>query len=206
MLNAIHIRTDEELVIAYQAEGHKALVGELFKRHSLMCFAVCVKYLKNEDAAHDGVMNIFEKLFADLKQHEIKNFKSWLHSVCRNYCFMELRKPALNLIVQLNSEESEDDFMQNIPDLHQAEVQHEKEEKLLALEQAIIQLNQKQRLCVELFYLKLMSYEEISAKTGYSINEVKSYLQNGKRNLKQVLAQQGISLGLILFLWIQQHA
>jgi RNA polymerase sigma-70 factor (ECF subfamily) len=90
--------------------------------------------------------------------------------------------------------------------LHQAEVQHDKEEKLVALEQAILQLNQKQRLCVELFYLKLMSYEDISAKTGYSINEVKSYLQNGKRNLKQVLAQQGISLGLILFLWIQQHA
>lgn len=198
--------SDENLVVNYQNTKNNLVVGELFKRHSLMCFTVCVKYLKDEDAAHDATMNIFEKLFIDLQKHQINNFKSWLHTVCKNHCLILLRKP--NVLVSINEDEEENEnlFMQLSNILNHEDDKQEKEEKLQAVESAILGLKYKQKQCIELFYLKQKSYVEITAITGYTENEVKSYIQNGKRNLKIILEQKGITIGLALFLWIQIRA
>ena len=197
---------DEELVVQYKSTNNTRILGELFKRHSLMCFAVCNKYLKDESAAEDAAMSIFEKLFTDLHKHEIANFKSWLHTVCRNYCLMQLRKQTPIVRINDNSEENSESFVNLDRFLHQEDNQQEKEEKLLMLEQAIMQLKDKQKECIELFYLQQKSYDEIATLTGYSPNEVKSYIQNGKRNLKIALGEKGISFLMAIILWIQHSA
>ncbi len=202
MLIDIKTQSDENLVINYQNTKNNLVVGELFKRHSLMCYAVCMKYLKNEDAAHDATMNIFEKLFSDLQKHQINNFKSWLHTVCKNHCLILLRKPNVLVSIDESEEENSHLFMQLANVLNHDDYKHEKEEKLQVLEQSIIELKDKQRECIELFFLKQKSYQEISKQTGYTENEVKSYIQNGKRNLKILLEQKGITMGLALLLWI----
>lgn len=206
LLVNLKTESDENLVVNYQNTKNNLVVGELFKRHSLMCFTVCVKYLKDEDAAHDATMSIFEKLFTDLQKHQINNFKSWLHTVCKNHCLILLRKP--NVLVSLNEDEGENEnlFMQLSNILNHEDDKQEKEEKLQAVENAILGLKDKQKQCIELFYLKQKSYVEIAAITGYTENEVKSYIQNGKRNLKIILEQKGITIGLALFLWIQIRA
>jgi len=198
--------SDEELVAQYKITNNKWILGELFKRHSLMCFAVCNKYLKDEAASEDAAMNIFEKLFTDLHKHEISNFKSWLHTVCRNHCLMQLRKTSPYIRINDSKEETSESFVNLERFLHQEVNENEKEEKLLALEQAIEQLKDKQKECIELFYLKQKSYEEIATLTGYSPKEVKSYIQNGKRNLKITLGEKGISFLTTIILWIQQSA
>lgn len=202
MLIDIKIQSDENLVINYQNTKNNLVVGELFKRHSLICYAVCMKYLKNEDAAHDATMNIFEKLFTDLQKHQINHFKSWLHTVCKNHCLILLRKPNVLVSIDESEEENSHLFMQLTNVLNHDDNKHEKEEKLQVLEQSIFELKDKQRECIELFFLKQKSYQEISTLTGYSENEVKSYIQNGKRNLKILLEQKGITMGLALLLWI----
>jgi RNA polymerase sigma factor (sigma-70 family) len=197
--------SDEELVLHYRATQDKAAVGELFKRHSLMSYAVCNKYLKDEDAARDAAMQVFEKMFSDLLKHEVQNFRSWLHSVCRNHCLMQLRKPQF--ILRMNTPDEEDDgaFMEFEHFLHQDHNAEDKEHTLQALEQAIGELKDKQKVCIELFYLKQKSYEEVSSITGYSPHEVKSYIQNGKRNLKIILGGKGLNLFLAFTTWIVQH-
>lgn len=202
MLIDIKTQSDENLVINYQNTKNNLVVGELFKRHSLMCYGVCMKYLKNDDAAHDATMNIFEKLFTDLQKHQINNFKSWLHTVCKNHCLILLRKPNVLVSIDESEEENSHLFMQLANVLNHEDNKHEKEEKLQVLEQSIIELKDKQRECIELFFLKQKSYQEISKQTGYTENEVKSYIQNGKRNLKILLEQKGITMGLALLLWI----
>jgi len=197
--------TDEQLIAKYKQSGLKLAVGELFKRHSLMCFAVCNKYLKDEQAAEDAAMSVFEKLFKDLKNHEIQNFKSWLHSVCRNYCLMQLRKPLNTLRIHDADEENESNFVNLERFLHQEENTEEKERTYQTLELAISELKDKQKECIELFYLKQKSYDEIAELTGYTNNEVKSYIQNGKRNLKIALSGKDLSV-LFLILWIQNIA
>jgi RNA polymerase sigma factor (sigma-70 family) len=199
-------KSDEELVEIYQSSFNREVLGELFKRHTLLCFAVCNKYLKNEDASHDAVMHIFEQLFELLKKHQISNFRSWLHSVCRNHCLMILRKPQFFRSLTELEEDSENDFMENKLVLHPREEGENLESKLQELENALSGLNQKQQQCIQLFYLEQLSYEEVSKKTGLTLNEVKSALQNGKRNLKNSLAEKGISYLLIWMIWIQQSA
>jgi len=182
--------SDIELIVNYKTSGDKQLVGELFKRYTNFVFSICMKYLKNSYDSEDATMQIFEKLFTDLQRFEVANFKSWLHVIAKNYCMMKLRKP--------NREIYTDNFVEKDFDLHH-EAANEKEQQLLALEKAIAELPADQRNCVELFYINQKSYKEITEQTGYDYNKVKSYIQNGKRNLQLKLQHIVVTIILILF-------
>jgi RNA polymerase sigma factor (sigma-70 family) len=179
--------SDLELANGYQVSGEKDFVGELFRRYSRFVFLVCMKYLKDEEKAKDAGMQIFENLFSELKKHEVRNFKSWLHSVARNHCLMQLRSRKQSRIME---EEMQKDFaagMESAVFLHPVD---ETESSLTNLEAAVLLLSKEQRLCIELFYLRKMSYNEIVQLTGKSYDQVKSNIQNGKRSLKILLSGQ----------------
>jgi RNA polymerase sigma factor (sigma-70 family) len=198
MFLKLNQKPDDELVKEYQLKGDKLALGILFKRHSLMCFAVCNKFLKNDEASQDAVMSIFEKLFEDLKKHQIQNFKSWLHSVCRNHCLMILRKSDSKVSKSMIYLDDDASFMELDGMMHQDK--GEKEAVLQNLEAAIPKLKDKQRTCIELFYLQEKSYEDICHITGFSNGEVKSHIQNGKRNLKIIL-EKGEHLLWLIIVW-----
>ncbi len=154
-----------------------------------LVFGVCMKYLRDEDKAKDLQSHIFERLLTDLLKHEVGNFKGWLFSVAKNHCLMHLRS---NQSLLKNQKELKKDLK---PDMESGfELHHnpvlEKELQLDKLETGIQQLNEGQKVCVELFYMKEKSYREIADLTGYSLHDVKSYIQNGKRNLKLFMQQQ----------------
>lgn len=183
----LHELADEELLLRYKKEGDTALVGELYKRYTALVFGVCMKYLKNVEESEDMVMQVFEKLLEDLKRFEVANFKGWLHRVARNECLMLLRKKKstgrrMDLLAK-----TEDTYVEPEQDMHL----QERELELTRLETAIRELKAEQRTCVELFYLQNKCYTEVAEITGYSVREVKSYLQNGRRNLKIRLTDNG---------------
>jgi RNA polymerase sigma-70 factor (ECF subfamily) len=146
-----------------------------------MVFAISFKYLKNEDDSRDAVMQIFEKLLKDLKVQQVSYFKSWLYMVAKNHCLMELRKQQTKLKHHDGIIEFQNGFMENNHSLHHIE---DNEGKINQLEECIKILEEKQRKCVELFFIEEKCYEEVMDLTGYDYNKVKSYIQNGKRNLK----------------------
>lgn len=190
VLLSSHIRnlSDAELVARYKETGENICVGELFRRYVHLVFGVCMKYLKDEDKAKDLQSHIFERLLSDLLKHEVANFKGWLFSVSKNHCLMHLRS---NNTLQKNHKELKKDLqpdMESAFDLHHNPVL-EKENQLNRLASGIEQLNEDQRICVDLFYMKEKSYKEIVELTGYTLNDVKSYIQNGKRNLKLYMQQ-----------------
>jgi RNA polymerase sigma-70 factor (ECF subfamily) len=143
---------------------------------------MCIHYFKDKDLAKDNVLEIFEKLFTELRKREVENFKGWLTFVVRNHCISELRKMQTRTNRDL-------DYCYEMKSAAEEEERDpaEEEKKLKVLEKAMRDLNPLQRTCIELFYLKDMSYSQIVETTGYPINEVKSYIQNGKRNLKLML-------------------
>ena len=177
---------DNELIAKFKKTGDNTLVGELYKRYSHLVYGVCLKYLKNEAESQDAVLQIFENLLVDLKKHEILNFKSWLHSVARNHCLMFLRKQQTKL-KRVNEYEA---TYQHEETFSAPFAIHEKEEKeimLTKLEQAMNGLKEKQRVCIQLFFLEEKCYNEVADITGYDIKKVKSYIQNGKRNLANIM-------------------
>ncbi len=179
---------DIELIKNYCEKGDNVFLGILFKRYSHLVLGLCIKYLKNENEAQDMVMQIFEKITSDLKKHKIEFFKSWLYTYSKNMCLMELRKKQSQLKKDIELQENTILFMDSGHELH-PNTNEEKENSLLQLEKALNALTKEQKQCIILFYYKNMSYNEIVELTGFSSNEVKSYIQNGKRNLKNKITE-----------------
>ena len=175
--------SDLELIAEYKNTENKLFIGILYKRYSHLVLGLSLKYLKNEDEAKDAVMQIFEKLFKDLLKHQVEFFKSWLYTYSKNFCLMIIRTRQSKFKKEIELENNADLFMETESGLHLNKAD-EKEKQFIALENAINELKDEQKKCIDLFYLKEKSYIEIAEITGFTINEVKSYIQNGKRNLK----------------------
>ena len=158
-------------------------MGILYKRYSHLVLGLSLKYLKDEDEAKDAVMQVFEKLLSDLLKFNIEYFKSWLYTFSKNHCLMIIRTKQSKLKKEIDIQIHADSFMETESSLHPNSAA-EKEKQYTQLEKAIEELSLDQKKCIELFYLKEKSYNEIVEITGYSMNEVKSFIQNGKRNLK----------------------
>jgi len=174
--------SDGELLKRYKISADKNLIGELYLRYTHLVLGVCMKYLKDKEESSDAMMQIFEKLMKDLLQYEVKEFSFWLHTVARNHCLMILRKRQSKFQNEKELRRDSESFMETPSDFHLN--QDEQEIQINQMERAISELNQEQKICIELFYLQNKSYKEVADHTGYSMNEVKSYIQNGKRKLK----------------------
>ena len=168
---------DKELIDKYKVSGSLEVLGNLYQRYMELVYGVCLKYLKEPEDAKDCVLNIFEELVTKLKKHEVDNFKGWLYQLTKNHCLMKLRK---HKGATVNIDMS---FMHSEENLH-LDGELEKEENLKQMQYCLEQLNKQQRQVVELFYLNNKCYKEISEITAMEVNKVRSFIQNGRRNLK----------------------
>ena len=161
------------------------MLATLYKRYAYLVFGVCMKYLKDADDAADAGLDIYEELVNKVMKHEIEYFKGWLHTLTRNHCLMKLRSQKNKRTVDLP-----DHLMQMEETVHLNGVM-EKEENLNRLERCIEQLSPDQKKVVQLFYFEEKCYNDISTITGLDWNMVRSYIQNGRRNLKLCMEQHG---------------
>ncbi|MDD3686420.1 MAG: sigma-70 family RNA polymerase sigma factor [Bacteroidales bacterium] len=186
--NNFSIMTDNELISHYKLHQDKECVGELYKRYTGFTYSICYKYFNDSERSREAVLEIFEELISKLLVHETQNFKSWLHTVARNHCLLTFRAKKYESQFIDNYKKYQNDFMEQdkvlYPDYQL------KEENIAELEKCINQLKPEQRNCIELFYLQDKSYVETAQITGYTMKEVKTYLQNGKRNLKILMSKK----------------
>ena len=178
-------KTDNDLVFLYKKTNDLSVIGELYSRYTSLVYGVCLKYLKDRDEAKDAAMQLFEKLIETLKSHEVENFKSWLYVSARNLCLMQIRSKKGKFKEEIDILNMENQFL-----LHHQEG-NELEDNLDKLEECIKRLIDDQQKCVRLFYLNEKCYKEITVITGFDLNQVKSFIQNGKRNLKICMEANG---------------
>lgn len=173
--------TDQQLLERFYADHNNHWLGILLQRYTLLLLGVCMKYLKNEEEAKDSVQQIFLKAITELHKYRVDYFKSWLYMVAKNHCLMKLRdKPGRQTEIkeQMAVTPQEDEGIR---------AHMEKDRQLELMEESLQELNNEQKQCVTLFYLEKRSYQEIADQTGFTMMQVKSYIQNGKRNLKILL-------------------
>lgn len=174
--------SDQDLLLQYHNTRDNYLLGVLLQRYTLLLLGVCMKYLKNEEAAKDAVQQIFLKVIHELQRYPVQYFKSWLYTIARNHCLMQLRKHDVKPVNDIKENIAEEEnFLQR---------ELEKEKLLLLLEASLDELNDDQKTCITLFYLEKKSYQQISEQTGFSLLQVKSFIQNGKRNLKLLVEKK----------------
>jgi RNA polymerase sigma factor (sigma-70 family) len=169
---------DEQLILLYKEKQWTACIDELYRRYAHLVYGVQLKYTKHAMDAEDLTMECFAKLPALLLKHDIEFFKGWLHTVARNLAFAFLRKNKPGQVEQLDEQTSS---------LTNDEPSIDIEEQLSILEWALPQLKEQQKMCIVLFYIEQLSYEQIMKQTGYTYNEVKSHIQNGKRKLQVLM-------------------
>ena len=170
--------TDTELLQNFYNDHDNKWLGILLPRYTLLLLGVCMKYLKNEEDAKDAVQQIFLKVISELSKYKVDYFKSWIYMIAKNHCLMKIRGNK-NYPVELNEK------ILPVEEFMDTEMNHiEKDRLLTTMLESIKQLSTEQQQCVTLFYLEKKSYVEVSEITGYSMMQVKSHLQNGKRNLK----------------------
>lgn len=175
--------TDRELIWNYKNSKKTKFIAILFDKYSHLVFGTCLKYLNDTEKAKDAMMGVFEKLMDELLIKEVGNFNSYLYVMTKNHCLMEIRKS--NKINTQDFEKLKDTFEEE----ETLETAFIKERKFEDLEDAIKTLPEEQQTCIQLFYFEKLNYTEIAEKTGFDMNKVKSYLQNGKRKLKIILTQ-----------------
>lgn len=177
-------KTDEALIAEYTATLDNTLVGELYNRYADLVYGVCLKYLKHPENAQDSAVAIFEELVVKIPKHQIDNFKGWLYTLAKNHCLMRLRSGKKFTTVNIDAE-----LMQSEDPVHLNGV-WEREEHLAQLEYCMGELAIEQRQAITLFYMEGKCYNEISTITGIEWNKVRSYIQNGRRNLKLCIEKQ----------------
>jgi RNA polymerase sigma factor (sigma-70 family) len=176
--------TDQELLEKFYTERDNHWIGILLQRYTLLLFGVSMKYLKNEVEAQDAVQQIFLKAITELNKYRVEYFKSWLYMVCKNYCLMKIRDRHGKRATEISESMivvAEDNDTQHLL---------AKDHTLDVMEMTLEELNPEQKDCIKLFYLEKRSYQEIAETTGFSLMQVKSYIQNGKRNLKILLEKK----------------
>lgn len=178
---------DDELLQHYRKSGDLLYWATLYKRYMPLVYGVALKYLKKSEDAQDLVMQLFEELSLKVRTSEVKAFKGWLYTCVRNSCLMELRKIKRDRIVNLD-----DSFMDFCDDFHLEQEGDEARDK--ALKVCMEQLPEKQRCCLYHFFFECCSYRDVEEKTGFSYKMVKSFIQNGKRNLKSCLQSKGFNV------------
>ena len=179
--------TDDELVEKIKLANDRHAIAELFERYVHLLYGVCLKYLKDNEQSRDAVMEVFEILMEKIPDTEINHFKGWIYTVTKNHCLMKLRKMS-------SSQRHHEEIYQNLKEeIMESDVELNliNEDEVNSgtghLSRAMNYLNKEQEQCIRMMYLENKSYKEIAEDTGYSLKQVKSYIQNGKRNLKNYI-------------------
>ena len=177
---------DKELLDRFYTDLDNRWLGILLQRYTMLLLGVCMKYLKNEEDARDSVQQIFLKVITELQKYKVEYFKSWLYMVAKNHCLMKIRDRHGRIPVELTSNMTGD----HEDAMEQRNALIEKDQTLTAIAESLDELSKEQQQCVTLFYLEKKSYQQISGITGYNLLQVKSFIQNGKRNLKNIVEKK----------------
>lgn len=170
--------TDEELLLQYKESGNNEFFGTLYNRYIPLVYGLCLKYLQDTDKAQDAVMELFESLLPKVLNYEIKVFRTWLYSVTKNHCFHILKDNRREIPVDFDSNLMESDVVLTLLD------ENADDDREAILNKCMEKLPEPQKISVHKFFFESMSYADIVETTGYNMKSVKSYIQNGKRNLK----------------------
>lgn len=177
--------SDQELLENFYTTHDVEWLGILLPRYTLLLLGVCMKYLKNEEEARDCVQQIFLKVITELKKYKVEYFKSWLYMVAKNHCLMKIRDRHGKMPVELTER-----YMRGAEEQPDKQSLVQDDQTIELMNEALKELSPEQRQCVTLFYLQKKSYQEISDETRFTMMQVKSYIQNGKRNLKLMIEKK----------------
>ena len=176
--SSISYLSDEELLLSHKESEKRIYIETLFLRYLSLVYGVCLKYLKDSDRAGSAVLQLFDDLLYNISEFEIELFRPWIYNVVKNHCFQILRNEEHYVVTDL------DDDAQDFEDVMHLFEKKENNGQTAMLAEYLNKLPERQQVSLTYFFTDELSYAEIVNKTGYTLKNVKSYIRNGKRQLK----------------------
>ncbi len=175
--------SDDQLLDRFIRHDDGRALDVLYRRYTMHIYGACRYYIANDWDAEDAAMEVFELVTKELqKKPKIEKFKDWLFIITRNYCYKKLRKnQRLNELIEEWTQNTNEQFVQNGTE---NTLYLEKEDRIESLLQAVEGLDSRQQQCLTEFYLNGKSYKAIAEELGWEVAEVRTAIQNGRRNLR----------------------
>ncbi len=172
---------DQILAETFRSTREDRFFAEIVRRHQGPIQAACGRVLRNRSEAEDIAQDTFVAAFTKIDTYRGGNLGAWLSVIARHLCLNRLEarltKPA---------EASTDMGDLAAPESFEA-ASHWADECRVMLSQ----LSPPQQLSIKLFFIEGYSYKEVAGLTGFSEEQVKTHIQNGKRRLRTVWEQMG---------------
>ncbi|MBC8182759.1 sigma-70 family RNA polymerase sigma factor [candidate division KSB1 bacterium] len=175
----------------FLSTGDKSCLGKIFEHHKQQLFFHCLKIIKDQEEAKDQTSETFIKAFEKIHKFDLnKPFYPWLAQIATNLCIDLIRRKKIVPLDQIDNQPDLKGSDDQVADLENAELNDK-------IKGAIKKLKRQQKRCFCLFYIHEKSYKEIVKLTGFSNNEVRSYIQNGKRKVKLILEREKVGLNFV---------
>ena len=156
--------------------------GTIYEACKQSIYLICLRITGSQQDAEDLTSEVFIRGFEKLKLYdEHKPILPWLQTIAYHQ--------SIDFVRERSRKQVEDGALEELPipeNPHTRIEQIEMRQQILSVAR---QLKREQRRCFCLFYFQRKSYREIAQLTGYSVNEVRSHLQNGRRKFKQLYSK-----------------
>jgi RNA polymerase sigma-70 factor (ECF subfamily) len=175
-------------LMALVGRGDTAAFEDLIERHQTLVAGTIARMLGSNSDVEDIAQQVFIRVWKSAGRYVARaKFTTWLLKITRNLVFNELRRSKRHAHVPLQTEPGAEemplpDEVARAPDasLLEAELQQ-------AIERAIVQLPESQRLALILRRYEEMSYEQIAEILDLSVPAVKSVLFRARTELRERL-------------------
>jgi RNA polymerase sigma-70 factor (ECF subfamily) len=172
-------------LMALVGAGDGGAFEQLVERHQRLVIGTVGRMLGSGSDAEDIAQQVFVRVWKNAKRYEPRaKFTTWLLKITRNLVFNELRRRSRHPQVPLQSDSDEEerplkDEQAVAPDASLLE--HELQQ---AVDAAIANLPETQRMAVVLRRYEELSYEEIAEALDQSVSAVKSLLFRARTELR----------------------
>ncbi len=188
--------TDEQLVSAYAAGDNNAF-DQLLKRHKARLFNFILSMVKDSDLADDIFQETFVKAVVTIRQGRYNDqgkFIAWIYRIARNLIIDSYRQDKVEN--QLSTDDENGVNLLNRSEFSEGTVEDtligmQIEEDLRAL---VTELPESQRQVVDMRFYQNLSFKEIAALTGVSINTALGRMRYAILNLRRMARERSVSL------------
>lgn len=170
---------EDRMIVAQIVSGQKELFRLLIKRHERAIYGMGMSFFRNVEDASDFTQEVFLKVFRNLSHFEGRSrFSTWVYKIAYNTAINSInRKKDYHSLVEDVTESENDTPERNfLRDLARN-----------AVLDAIKELPERFRVCVDLYFFYDRSYNEIETITGYPVNTIKSHVFRAKKILRKQL-------------------
>jgi RNA polymerase sigma-70 factor (ECF subfamily) len=181
----LSLSSDEELVRQLQ-QGNADSLTILFKRHSKTVFGIARGILRNDAEAEDAVQKVFFDVFRSIHQFDVNRgtFKTWLLAFAYHRSYNHYRSLLSRRYFEVDS------FDDLSPEQWQQAMLHSRQSTTdirMLLDEALAQIQPRQRRTIELIHFEGLTAEEVSIRTGETVRVVRHNLYRGMDRLRLLM-------------------